>query len=97
MNNADKPAFTDLEIEEMLECREIHFFLFGMSKAMEILKNEYDYSNVNKHIISIRKAINAESQSKWSEFREKYKDSNLTLKLAERIDFNEKVKQLENK
>lgn len=90
MKKMNKTPYTDTEIEELCELYSIHHYLWGLTNAINILKKEFNYSDVNTHIIVLRKEMNKVSKEKWDKFHVKWKESTLQAKIFKRLDEEEK-------
>lgn len=92
MTSNIKPSFTESEIIELQDLSSNFAYSVAIYEIISFLKT-LGYSDVNAVIIAIRKEFNNKRiQEKQLAHQERYKDSKLTEKLLERLEWTDKQK-----
>jgi hypothetical protein len=89
----EKPPYTEEEHNELEDLHQDFGYKIACYQIMEFLKT-VGYSDVNAVIIEIRKEFLKKRIREMDEKRqEKYKNSTLSQKLCDRLNYTEKLKE----
>ena len=87
-----KPAFTEIEIEELNDLYKDTGYQFAIGEVMNFLKT-LGYSDVNAVVIELRKEFTIKKMKEIADKRhQKYPYSTLNNKLCARLDWSEQNK-----
>lgn len=91
--NASKPPFSEEELNE-LDFLNMHVGRkLLLQEILTFLKKKFDYSDVNVHIIELKKEFYAKEKERQDERDRRFPNSTLNDTLFKRIDWNEKNKK----
>ena len=86
----DKPKFSEKEIDELDNLNMRMGKQFRLYEIIEFLKQKFNYSDVNTHIIELRKEFQQRDAKLQEKSESEFPDSTLHNTLMKRLDWTEK-------